>query len=656
MIKQKVIDFLKRYKLVFIAFLIAILIEICICNFAFWRTLFLGNNNLKKDYTKTENSIIISDINTRVTSIYFEYNNELTDKITYDLFYVADDNSAKIAINPKIILKDAKHYINFDTHSNCKEIEIHLLTETDTNIKEIYLNHPNLNINAIRIFVIFLAVVFTIKIKNESLMKVEYNSNSKRQNANFLINLITFCFFIFLYALCQLNFETFFVDKNNINKDDSILMQTEAIVNGQIELMEEPSEELKKLDNPYDSTKREEQGVGYLYDVAFYNGKYYNYFGIAPIITSILPFRILTGQYTHTYIFNMFYIFISIISLYFLYRKLIKRFVKKTSLCNFYLGFYALLFGSNIFTLLRGQKYDIVVSSGIAFLLISLNLAISIYDNKKYKYLKMIFLGITTALIVLSKPNLIVYYLIICFFVCLNMKDLNVKEKIKDSLIILVPLGVFAIFQMFLNYIRFDNIFEFGAKYQLTGFNMNSCMSITFGKIYAGLAEYLFKMPVIKPLNFPFVFINTDTTLTAINEVCYENRLIGLIGIPILYSYLFKNNINRQEAKNKELNLFLNFCIITSLLSIIINTCFGGICEAYSIDFKLILSLGAVLILLKLNEDSKWAKITQKIFITLSLATLFIMIPINLTTESNFLINFASDTTVFFRNIFEFWS
>ena len=654
--KPKVIEFCKRYKLVFIALFISFLIEIFICNFAFWRTLFVGNNNIKKDYIIAENSIIISDINTRITSIYFEYNNKLTDKITYDLFYRAEENSDRIAINPKIILKDAKHYINFDTHSLCKEIEIHLLTETELDIKGIYLNYPNLSINAIRIMILFMAVIFISKLKNESFFKDEYNSDSKKQNGIFIVNLATLCFFIFLYAICQLNYETFFIDKKDINKEDSILMQAESIMNNQIELMEEPSKELKELDNPYDSIKRDEQGINYLYDVAYYNGKYYNYFGIAPIITSILPFRILTGKYTHTYIFNLLYIFISVISLYFLYKKLIKKFVKTTLLFNFYLGFYALLFGSNIFTLLRGQKYDIVVSSGIAFLLISLNLALSICNNKKYKFLKLVFLGITTALIVLSKPNLIVYYCIIYFLIMLSMQGLTMKEKLNNYCIILIPLGIFAIFQMYLNYIRFDNVLEFGAKYQLTGFNMNYCMFITFGKIYAGVVEYMLKTPIINPLKFPFVFINTDTAVTSINEVCYENRLIGLIGIPILYSYLFKNNINQLKTNNKELNMFLNLCIITSMLSIIINTCFGGICEAYSIDFKMMLSLGAILILLKIIEDNRKNKIIQNSFIILCIATLCIMIPINLTTESNFLINFASDTTVFFKNVFEFWS
>ena len=74
-----------------------------------------------------------------------------------------------------------------------------------------------------------------------------------------------------------------------------------------------------------------------------------------------------------------------------------------------------------------GAKYDIVVTSGIMFLLIAMNLAMSLYDKPKFKYIKLIFLGLTTGLIVLSKPNLIVYYPLIALLALNSMKDLKIK-------------------------------------------------------------------------------------------------------------------------------------------------------------------------------------------------------------------------------------
>ncbi len=649
---KKIIEFIKKHKIVFISLLITLFIEIFICNYGYFRTLFRGNINLEKEYTFEDNSILIKDIDTRLTSIYFEYENKLTDQVSYTVTYLTEDSSSQVSLEQKTMLKNDKHYINFDTHAKCKQIRITTTLPKEIKLKKIVLNHPNLNISILRLIIIFISSIFILKVKNKSIYQKEYNKNDKEQRNIFLINLAVFSGIIILYIALQTPSGGLILKKENIDKEDSLLMQTEAILNGQIQLLEVPSIELKNMDNPYNYEEREFKNIPYLYDVAYYNGAYYNYFGIAPIITSILPFRIITGNYLHTHIFNLIYIITFIFSLYFLYRNLINKYIKKISLCNYYLGFYALLFATNIFTLLRGQKYDIVVASGLAFLLISLNLAISIYKNKKGKVPKLIFLGITTALIVLSKPNFIVYYIIITFFIITSMKKISKKEKIKDWLLILVPLGIFAIFQMILNYIRFDSIFEFGAKYQLTAYNMNTCISFTFGKIYAGLVEYIFKTPTINPLNFPFVFPNADMSNISINEICYENVLVGLIAIPILYIYFLKGNII-NKIKEKELNKFINLCIITAIISIIISTCCGGICEVYSIDFKLILSIGAVILLSKWIEKNKDI---NKIFMLLCLATIIIMLPITLTTENKFLTNQSSKVTITLKNIFEFWN
>lgn len=647
---EKIVEFIRKNKIILVSILITLFVEIFLCNYGFFRTLFSGNRNLKPKFEVDGSLIYVTDIDVKVTSINFKYKEPLIDKVTYNLEYFPEGTSKALQIRPKIILPQNEQYINFNTGVNCKGIMIDRLTETDLQIEEIILNHPNINISLIRMLLIFIAVIFILEVRSGKFFDKEYDRNSKEMNIVFLINLTTMLVFTILYMVCQFNLESYILKPEEIDPADSVLAQTEAIVTGKIELLEEPSEELKAMDNPYDSEKRDNEGVPYLYDVAYYDGHYYNYFGIAPILTLILPFRLITGNYLPTCIFNILYVVIAVFALYGLYKKLVDKYIKKISLYNFYLGFYAILFASNIFTLFRGMKYDIVIASGIAFLLIALNLSLSIYKNPKFKILKLILLGITTALVVLSKPNLIVYYLLILFFVLCTMKDKTIKEKIKDLSFVAVPLGVLAIFQMWLNYVRFDSILEFGAQYQLSGLNVTTSMGFSINKAYAVIMEYLFRIPTINPLNFPFIFANHDTAFTAINEVCYENRLVGLAIIPILWAYL----LNRDVKKEKGLKYFINVCLITSVLGMLVAGCTGGICEAYAIDFKLILSIGAVILLLKWLEDRREDK--NKIFLILCITTILLMLPLSLTTESSFLSNFASNVSVALKNIFEFWA
>ena len=72
------------------------------------------------------------------------------------------------------------------------------------------------------------------------------------KKTNFKINLFMFCSFITIYTFCNLFPKPFLFNKENINIEDSILMQTEAIINKQIHLTEVPSKELIEMDNPYD--------------------------------------------------------------------------------------------------------------------------------------------------------------------------------------------------------------------------------------------------------------------------------------------------------------------------------------------------------------------------------------------------------------------
>lgn len=63
---------------------------------------------------------------------------------------------------------------------------------------------------------------------------------------------------------------------------------------GQLHMKVEVPAALLALKNPYDPAERP-PGLG-LHDASYYQGKYYLYFGAAPMVTLMLPFRLLTGM------------------------------------------------------------------------------------------------------------------------------------------------------------------------------------------------------------------------------------------------------------------------------------------------------------------------------------------------------------------------
>src|SRR5215207_7471241 len=66
----------------------------------------------------------------------------------------------------------------------------------------------------------------------------------------------------------------------------------DGYLSGQLHMKVEVPDALLKLKNPYDPGERP-VGLG-LHDASFYKGKYYVYFGAAPMIVLMLPFRLLT--------------------------------------------------------------------------------------------------------------------------------------------------------------------------------------------------------------------------------------------------------------------------------------------------------------------------------------------------------------------------
>lgn len=68
---------------------------------------------------------------------------------------------------------------------------------------------------------------------------------------------------------------------------------TDALLSGQTHLKLEPHPGLAALENPYAGA----QGVPRLHDATYYQGKYYLYFGVTPVVLLSAPWTLLTGTF-----------------------------------------------------------------------------------------------------------------------------------------------------------------------------------------------------------------------------------------------------------------------------------------------------------------------------------------------------------------------
>ena len=90
----------------------------------------------------------------------------------------------------------------------------------------------------------------------------------------------------------------FFINHNCCNTDKDMYNDNlvKALASGQVEISDVPDiTKLEELENPYDAVEREslERDEDYIWDAAYYNQKYYVYFGALPAILIMVPYYLI---------------------------------------------------------------------------------------------------------------------------------------------------------------------------------------------------------------------------------------------------------------------------------------------------------------------------------------------------------------------------
>lgn len=663
------------FKIVLI-FAIASLIELVVINSKPLLLMFSENKNKEATYTisngmleeeeeKTDeivrgsNKIVIENLGYKVENIRIYYKQDNSNLITYlpkaKMYghegYYQEYNSKTVQA------KKDNTYLNIKTETECSNILIDVDNPEDNSvqIEKIVINSTVINFNIFRVIIIFLIIMLIFMIKNPKVQSIAYDKNSKKQT------IIYYGIVIILLVLLSIFWkQVLFTSSDSIvtkeANEEQYITQTEAFLNKRLDLLVEPSEELKKLENPYDSTLRSYDSMEYLWDTSYYNGSYYQYFSILPIIFIMLPFKIITGYYITTKFVTIIFLAILIWLISFFFKKMVERYIKNISFLNLMIGMLVTILGSNILQMQRAMVYELTEIIGIICLLVTILLLISVKEKEKHKSIKLFLAGITTGFIVIAKPTFIVWYVLIFPMLYYILKDLKKKDIIENICIFIIPLIVIATLQMLYNYARYESIFEFGAKYQLTIYDMRCLMNVSIPKIIKGYMKYLLTFPSIQLEKFPFIqmYDINNVVSPTLGVLSFDMPVIGVLVTPIMWGIFLKKKIlDLKNKKEKELNILINIVIIISALIILVNTVFAGIAEKYALQYKLILVIVSSVLLLKGIEKKK---VSNQFFMVLCLSTILLILPLALHVPENWALDNTIPIIVEMKNLFEFWN
>lgn len=577
-----------------------------------------------KDVNGDSKEIEIKDINTKIYNIYVNYENlynyfsteTIVDiKYTDQLFggYYQDCGSDRTMSHRMLQEYDKSKYINYDFVGQSESVLFTLKNGLGIKINSIEINKKiPFEFNWIRVILLVLFISAIYSLLKKDFFRKEYDINNKDQNAVLL--LISSVFIIILLLIQQtISMNTEISEQANINKLYGQAF-VELIINGHIDINQYDTELLniiKNEDKPYDYNTYKEKGIdesNSYFDSAYFNGNTYMYYGILPALILLVPIKLLTGRFMYIEFGTFLFLAISSIFTVKLFAEVIYRYFKNTPfylvilLCTF-----ALFNNKILWVMSRPWTYEFVISAGYCFVMIGMYEFFKYLrlNRMPYLFLACLFMALSVACRPTCLFTSICIILKIVYDLIKNIKNRTINRKYVVKLIIcMLPYLIVGVSLMADNYIRFGNILEFGANYQISvtdfryfGFNIN--------RVIIGIITFLCS-PIKFCLDFPFVF--SENFMPEYMGFYYSQPIGGgyfttsIIGIIILFiPWLWK----KIKEHNKEMRFIIAGSIVISFCLIILETNKCGSLGRYMLDFAWMINIAVVLLILLLYFNIK---------------------------------------------------
>ena len=373
----------------------------------------------------------------------------------------------------------------------------------------------------------------------------------------------------------------------------------EAFAAGQLSLLDVPSEKLAALENPFDTTVREAEGieadVDYLWDMAYYNGRYYCYFGVVPCVLFYLPVYLITGSHLSDGVLMMLLAVFIYAGIYMAVREWMKKHAASAPFAYLLLFTGMIFMGSGMMADISApDAHDIPRAAGLAFLAWGFYLwQHSVRTDKRGLYLGSLAGGsVCMALAVGCRPNQLLYsFMAIPLFMPFMKTGEGFEKGDRNKAIaaLLTPYIPVAAALMAYNALRFGSVTDFGYDYQLTVLDYSK-KNILSDRIVIGLYEYLFRMPRMT-YRFPFMeegsFVQEN--MFGHGSFYYTWGYGGILATGLLAWAAF--GIFGKKSTDKTAAWLLGI----SGLNMLINICVAGVAYHYRLDFAAaILAVGAI--------------------------------------------------------------
>lgn len=611
---------ISKYKKLIVCFVIALLSEIFVFNFSAVKSIGYKPVDLTDKMYCESTTAYIDDIDIKADNLFIEAFPKENEPLDYEIYITDEGNfyGYPIGIGHIASKSPASAYTNIYSYGNVRSIHINFDPETQPDFSKLKVTanaKRPLYFNFFRLLLVFgcLGFIFTLKNGNT----VIFDKNDKKYRKQILITAI-------VMALCILwgyywSSSHMLLNEASKPHHQQYKELARTIKSGNVALPVTPSEELLKVNNPYDTIYLQANGIEYLADYAFYNGKYYVYFGITPELLIYLPFHLLTGKDFPNHAAAFLFYALFVVGVFMFLKELIRKYFANISLSEYLIIAASFSTCAPVaYLYFTADLYSVPVLGAFGLTAIGLYFFIraTLTEGVKLRRVLYVLGAFSMALVAGCRPQMLIYSLLlvpVLFETVFIKRELFSKKSILDTILICLPYLLVAILVMAYNNMRFGSAFDFGATYSLTNNDMN-LRGNSIGRMLLGLFTFLFQIPYMNAV-FPFIH-NVPLEFNHMGKIVTEHFFGGVMVLNVVTWPLFLLGFYKKELKEKKLSLFVGINVISALIIGLLDANAAGVLQRYcsEVSFGILLA-SAVMILLIINNSKD-----NKAFILLKLA------------------------------------
>ena len=320
-----------------------------------------------------------------------------------------------------------------------------------------------------------------------------------------------------------------------------------SFVEGRLDLGYEADPVLAELENPYDPAARAEAGANVHWDSAYYDGKYYVYFGVAPVVLFMVPSLLITGAPLEAWQVTQICCALFYIALFALARLLAKRFFPRMSLGCYLALASAFSIMSSWLCLAMPALYCTAIMCGMALMTASLLLffrAVFCAKSSREELACALGAAVLGALAIAARPPIALANLLAVPLLAEHVRTHERNRQLTRRIaLVLLPYVLVIAALLWYNHARFGDAFEFGVSYQMTSIDQSAIRAggnISLERLVAGVREMYFfgrsfseRFPWIhwdgSFVNFPILFCVFRAFRPEVRAELKRQHLLGVI-------------------------------------------------------------------------------------------------------------------------------